>query len=200
LPLIKGKKVVVIGRYPGLEKIEQNAELVVLERQPGETDLPDPACEFVIPNADWVFMSATTIVNKTFPRLAELATNANLVLMGPTLPWIEELSEFGVDYLAGVRVRDQAKLETIVAEGGGTRIFDQAVEYCVHDFSKKHMEQAKKNIASVVEKRESLKEKMNAWYQTPKRGAFPQKEQLLTLDQQLSNLDLRYKRLWDANQ
>lgn len=198
LPLIENSNVVVIGRYPGLNLIENHCKLIVLERQPGESDLPDPACEFIIPEADWVFLSATSIMNKTFPRLADLAKNANLVLMGPSLPWIEELSDFGVDYIAGIRTLDELQLESIVMEGGGTRIFDHAVEYCIYDFTDKHMEQTKKQIASTVKKRNQLKSHMNEWYLTPGRGRFPDKDQLTNLDQHLSNLDTRYKRLWDT--
>ena len=200
LPKMKGKKVVVVGRYPGLEKIEKQLDLIVLERNPGENDLPDPACEYVIPDADWVFLSATSIINKTFPRLAELSLNANLVLMGPSLPWIEQLSEFGVDYLAGVRVVDDISLLSTVMEGGGVRLFDRAVEYCVYDFSQRHMSATREKIADVVSYRNRLKARMDAWYQTPGKGRFPESEQLSSLDEKLSGLDSRYKRLWDANQ
>ncbi len=85
--------------------------------------------------AGWVFMTATTLINKTFPRLAELSRNARLVLMGPTVPWLYDLAEYGVDYLAGVRVTDADKLRQTVAEGGGTRIFDEGLCYCVADLN-----------------------------------------------------------------
>jgi len=51
--------------------------------------------------------------------------------MGPSLPWLAGWREFGVDYLAGVRVRDAAAARQVVAEGGGTRLFAEAVEYAV---------------------------------------------------------------------
>ncbi|HEY9828403.1 MAG TPA: DUF364 domain-containing protein, partial [Stenomitos sp.] len=102
LPQIQGQQVVVVGRYPGLERYEQVAKISVLERQPTANDLPDTACEYLLPEADWVFLTATSIANKTFPRLVELAQQATLVLMGPTVPWLPELAEMGIDYLAGV--------------------------------------------------------------------------------------------------
>jgi uncharacterized protein (DUF4213/DUF364 family) len=131
LPLIKDKKVVVIGRYPGLSKYENQVNMTVIERQPTGQDLPDPACEYYLPEADWVFLTATSIVNKTFPRLVELSQNSQLVLMGPTLPWLPELGEMGINYLAGVRVTNLQALRQTVAEGGGVRIFATGVEYCV---------------------------------------------------------------------
>ncbi len=42
-----------------------------------------------------------------------------------------EWADFGVDYLAGVAVRDAERLVQIAAEGGGTRIFEDAVDYRV---------------------------------------------------------------------
>jgi len=66
----------------------------VLERQPGPGDLPDPMAEYLVPEADWVLLTAISIPNKTFPRLAELSHDAKLVLMGPTVPWLEEPAEF----------------------------------------------------------------------------------------------------------
>jgi len=131
LPLITGKRVVVIGRYPGLAQYERRTEITVIERQPSGQDLPDPACEYLLPEADWVFLTATSIANKTFPRLVELSQNAELVLMGPTVPWLPDLADMGIDYLAGVAVRQKETLRQTIAEGGGTRIFDTGVQYCV---------------------------------------------------------------------
>lgn len=130
-PRLAGRHVAVIGRYPGMERFSGDFELAVLERLPGEGDLPDPACEYVLPRSDWVFITASSIPNKTFPRLAELARDAQTVLMGPGTPWLPELAEFGIDYLAGVRVVDEEALRRTVAEGGGVRIFGDGVRYFV---------------------------------------------------------------------
>jgi uncharacterized protein (DUF4213/DUF364 family) len=135
LPLIRGKKVVVVGRYPGLSAYETEVDLTVLERQPGIQDLPDTACEYVLPEAEWVFLTATSIVNKTFPRLVELSQNAKLVLMGATVPWLADLADMGIDYLAGVAVSNPQKLRQTVAEGGGVRIYETGVQYRVLDLS-----------------------------------------------------------------
>lgn len=198
LPHLQGKRVVVVGRYPGLENGLDGVELTILERHPGPDDLPDPAAEYLLPEADWVFLTATSLINKTFPRLAELARDSNLVLMGPTTPWLAELAAFGVDYLAGVRVTDSDKLRDTVAEGGGTRIFDNGVQYCVADLGQKEMVQLKTAIADTVARREHLKLEMESWYTSHGSQRFPQRDELVQLDGKLSHLDSRYKRLWDA--
>jgi uncharacterized protein (DUF4213/DUF364 family) len=133
LPQLIGKKVVVIGRYPHIERYAEHIDLKILERQPTANDYPDSACEFLLADADWVFLTATSLINKTFPRLAELAQHTTTVLMGPTTPWLPQLAEFGIDYLAGVEVFDSEKLQQTVAEGGGTRIFETGVRYRVLD-------------------------------------------------------------------
>jgi len=131
LPQLAGRRVVVIGRYPGLDALARELDLVVLERQPGPGDLPDPACEYLLPAADWVFLTASSLANKTFPRLAELARGATTVLMGPGTPWLPDLTEFGIDYLAGVHIAHPEQLRRTVAEGGGTRLFEGGVGYAL---------------------------------------------------------------------
>lgn len=84
--------------------------------------LSDTAADYILPHADWVFITASSIANKTLPHLLSLTKNARVVLMGPSLPWSFEWAEFGVSYLAGVDVCDRGKLVEIASEGGGTRI------------------------------------------------------------------------------
>jgi len=128
-PLLSGAKVVVVGRYPGLEQTFADVQYHCLERAPAPGTLPDLASEYLLPEADWVFLTASAIANKSLPRLLECSRSARVVLMGPSLPWLAEWADFGVDFLAGVCVRDSEELLRIAAEGGGTRIFDRAVEY-----------------------------------------------------------------------
>jgi uncharacterized protein (DUF4213/DUF364 family) len=128
-PQLAGAKVAVVGRYPGLQQTFANLEYTCLERKPGPETLPDLACEYVLPEADVVFLTASAIANKSLPRLLELSQHARVVLMGPSLPWLAEWADFGVDYLAGVTVHDPAMAWQVAAEGGGTRLFETAVEY-----------------------------------------------------------------------
>jgi uncharacterized protein (DUF4213/DUF364 family) len=194
---LSGKKVVIIGRYPGIESLkDDDIDLVVLERNTVDDDLPDPAAEYLLRDADWVFLSATTLINKTFPRLADLAAHAKLVLIGPTTPWISELAEFGIDYLAGVQITDPQLLRQTVGEGGGTRIFETGVRYAVADLHTDEISRLKSAISSIVAQREQYKTRLEAWYQNSNRP-YPHKQILIHLDEQLSALDTRYKQCWD---
>lgn len=130
-PKLAGKKVAVIGHYPNLEPFPEATQWHCIERNPRFGDLPDIAAEFVLPESDWVFITASSIVNKTLPGLLRLSAKAKVVLMGPSLPWMASWKDFGVDYLAGIEVMDLNSLWQIAAEGGGTRIFENSVRYRV---------------------------------------------------------------------
>jgi uncharacterized protein (DUF4213/DUF364 family) len=200
LPQITGKRVVVIGRYPGLDRFAtaHNLDLTVLERQPDGDDLPDCACEYLLPKAEWVLITASTITNKTFPRLAELSRDAMTVLMGPTTPWLPELYHFGIDYLAGVEVVDAEDLRCTLAEGGGVRIFDSAVRYRVAPISIEASKVwARQMIAQTAQERENLKREMEDWYQQGNATRFPQFARLESVTRRLSRLDTCFQRLWD---
>jgi uncharacterized protein (DUF4213/DUF364 family) len=199
LPRLLGKKVVVVGRYPGIEQLAEQIDLSIIERQPLLDDYPDPACEFLLPDADWVFLTASSITNKTFPRLAELARHATTVLMGPTVPWLPELHEFAIDYLAGIEVIDPEKLVQIVAEGGGVRIFDDAVRYRIVDLTPvTSIAWLKSQIAQDYSDRQDLSRAMEQWYGSGKKGRYPEFDQLNHLTAKLSRMDSSYKCLWDA--
>lgn len=130
-PRLEGQRVVVVGRYPGLERLWEGFAYRCLERTPQDGDLPDTAAEYVLPEADWVFVTASSLANKSLPRLLELSRQARVVLMGPSLPWLEGWRAFGVDYLAGVQVLDGPAARLVVAEGGGTRLFAGPVQYAL---------------------------------------------------------------------
>lgn len=197
-PRLEGKKVVIIGRYPGLDTLTTGMQVSVLERVPGVSDLPDPAAEFMLPEADWVFITASSLANKTFPRLAQLSQQAVTVLMGPSLPWLSGWADFGIDYLAGVQVVNPEAAMQIAAEGGGMRLFGDGVRYALADIGLVRMQALKQEIASCYERRLQLKNQMTQWYEAGNTSRFPDYSALLAIDETLSRLDLCYKRQWDA--
>jgi uncharacterized protein len=95
----------------------------VLEKQPTGNYLPDVACEFLLSKADWFFITTTSIPNKIYPWLAQLASSAKTVLMEPTTLW----------YLAGVEIVNPDLFEQTIAQGGGVKIFEQCERYRIAD-------------------------------------------------------------------
>ncbi|WP_019865790.1 Rossmann-like domain-containing protein [Methylovulum miyakonense] len=200
LPQLQGKNVVVIGHYPGIERYQNQMRLTVLEKQPTAGDLPDAASEFLLPNADWVFLTASSIPNKTFPRLAELSGNAKTVLMGPTVPWLPQLHEFGIDYLAGVEVTDANALYHTAAQGGGVRIFQNGVRYRIAQLTPAtSLAWLKRQIADCAAERLRLTAEMENWYNTGNTGRYPAYRLLEEANARLSRLDSSYKLLWDSH-
>lgn len=197
-PCLRNKKVAVVGRYPGLERYRAELDITVLEMDPGSNDLPAQACETILPAADWVFLTGTSIPNQTFPRLAELSANATTVLMGPTVPWLPELADFGIDYLAGTRVNDFEGLHRAIGEGAGKAIFEKYVSYHIMDLRVSEMNWLKVAIENTVAKREHLKQEMESWYANRAGKSFPKRVELEEVDRRLSDLDLRFRRVWDA--
>ncbi len=198
LPQLRDKNVVVIGHYPGIERYQSQMRLTVLERTPKEFDLPDSAAEFLLPNADWVFITASSIPNKTFPRLAELAQHATTVLMGPTVPWLPQLHEFGIDYLAGIEVIDTEALQATICQGGGVRIFNQGVRYRVAELAPNtSMTWLKREIAECYAEKSRLTSAMDNWYASGHHHRFPDYASLEYVNNKLSRLDSSFKALWD---
>ena len=127
-PHMKDGKVTVIGHFPHVyELAERCDELTVLERSCSEGDLPDPACEYVLPSQDVVFITGTTTTNKTLPRLLELSHNPLCILTGPSVVASPILFDYHADVLAGSVVNDPEKTSFAVRSGQG-RLFGEAVQ------------------------------------------------------------------------
>lgn len=200
LPLLENNNVVVVGHYPGIERYRDRMHLSVLEKQPTGDDLPDSASEFLLPGADWVFLTSSSIPNKTFPRLVELAEQANTVLMGPTTPWLPQLHEFGIDYLAGVEITDPQALYHAAAEGGGVNIFGQGLRYRITKLSpERSMDWLKRQIADCALEKSRLSEGMDRWYAAGNSQRYPEYTLLEQINTRLSRMDSSYKSLWDMH-
>jgi uncharacterized protein (DUF4213/DUF364 family) len=107
--------------------------LYILERGAGREEgiLPDTACEEVVPEADVVVITGSSLANGTVDRLLELASGARTVaLVGPTVSCVPDpLFSRGVDYTGGIRIRDADKALQVIAEGGGTPRLRMAGEF-----------------------------------------------------------------------
>lgn len=116
---VSGKKVVVIGHFPfAPEALNQAGELIMLERNVQPGDLPDSACEYELFDADYVFISGSSFVNKTAPRLMELSRNAYSIMLGPSTPLYPALFEFGVNEITGlVTFNPEAMCSTLSTPG-----------------------------------------------------------------------------------
>jgi hypothetical protein len=124
-PVLAGKKVTVVGHFPDLDELAAVCRLSILERNPQDGDFPDPACEYILEDQDFLFMTGVTLTNKTLPRLMELGRTARMVLVGPSVPLTPFWFGKGIASLAGTSVIDTDSVWQHVAQGGERSIFKQ---------------------------------------------------------------------------
>ena len=122
-PYIKDKKVAVIGHFPNIEHLQEFCQLSILERMPQKGDYPDPACEYLLPEQEVVFITGAAFINKTMPRLLTLAKDAQIILVGPSVPISTALFDHGVDVISSSVVLNEELVWRAVKQGGRTKIF-----------------------------------------------------------------------------
>ncbi len=126
---IKDKNIAVIGHFPDLEiKLKDHCNLSILERNPSKGDYPDPACEYILRDQDYVFITGMALTNKTLPRLLELSRKkAKISIVGPSIPIAKVLSDYGVSNISGFCVLDSEMLDLIIRSGGRRSIFKSGI-------------------------------------------------------------------------
>jgi uncharacterized protein (DUF4213/DUF364 family) len=120
---LAGKRVTVVGHFPDLDQVAEVCELSILERNPQPGDFPDPACEYILHDQDYLFMTGVTLINKTLPRLLELGSRARVALVGPSVPLSPLWFGKGVSLLAGTVVVEPERLWKHVALGADRSVF-----------------------------------------------------------------------------
>ena len=123
--------VVVVGHFPRVTAIADYANLTVLERKcSDEWDTPDPACEYVMPEADYAFITGVTLINKTAPRLLTLAKDAHVTMVGPSVVMAPALFSWGADSLSGSVVSDPEAVRFGTRNGAG-KLFGRALQMVI---------------------------------------------------------------------
>ena len=87
----------------------------VLGRSCRDEWIPDPACEYVMPTADYAFITSVTLINKTAPRLSDPRQDATVCMVGPSIMTLY-LFEWGVESLSGSVVAESGNREVRLQE------------------------------------------------------------------------------------
>jgi uncharacterized protein (DUF4213/DUF364 family) len=138
-----GENVVVVGTFvPFLKSLKRaRQQFTVLEMDPA-TLKPDELPYFraadqadtVLPSADVVLITGTTLVNDTLEHLLALCRPAaRVVVVGPTVCLLPDaFLRRGVDVLGGIRVTAADTFLDVLAEGGsGCHFFGRSAEKVV---------------------------------------------------------------------
>jgi len=116
-------QVALIGHFPFVSRLkDQVKKLWVLELNPKEDDLPATAAREIIPQADILAITATTLINHTFEEIFNFRKpGAKVLLLGPSTPLSPVLFQYGVDVLSGSIVEDPDIVLRLVRQGATFR-------------------------------------------------------------------------------
>ena len=103
-----GKNVAVVGHFPFVDAVRSAfANFWVLEKRPQPGDHHASMAATLLPQADVVAITATTLLNGSLAGLLDLCPKGSLViLLGPTTPFAPSLFDYGITVLAGCDCED----------------------------------------------------------------------------------------------
>jgi uncharacterized protein (DUF4213/DUF364 family) len=118
-----GRRVVIVGHFPFTERVRRAAsECWVVELHPRPGDVPADRASEVIPQADVVALTGTSLINHTFDDLVHLCPPDTFVLLlGPSAPLSPVLFEWGVSGVSGTLVVEPARVLRSVGQGATFR-------------------------------------------------------------------------------
>ncbi len=138
-----GEHVVVVGAFvPFLKALKRSGQQYTVLEMDSATLKPDELPHFrpaeeagsVVPSADVVLITGTTLLNDTLENLLALCRpEARVVMVGPTVGLLPDaFLRRGVDVLGGVRVTVSDAFLDVLAEGGsGYHFFGRSAEKVV---------------------------------------------------------------------
>ena len=118
-----GRRVAIVGHFPFVERVRKAAaECWVLELRPRPGDLPAERAAEVLPQADVIALTGTSLINHTFDDVIGLCrTDTFVILLGGSAPLTPVLFERGVDAVSGTRVVDVPAALRAVGQGATYR-------------------------------------------------------------------------------
>jgi uncharacterized protein (DUF4213/DUF364 family) len=118
-----GRRVAIVGHFAFVEQVRQAAaECWVLELHPRPGDLPAGRATEVLPQADVIALTGTSLINHTFDDLIGLCRpDAFVILLGGSAPLASVLFDRGVDAVSGTRVVDVPAALQAVGQGATFR-------------------------------------------------------------------------------
>lgn len=120
----QGRVVTIVGHFPFVDALRKRCrELLIFERGRGKRpgDLGPERMEEMIPRADIVAISATTLINHTLKEILPFVRpEAFTMMLGPSTPMTPCLFDLGFDVLCGTLVEDADVVLRAVEQGAVT--------------------------------------------------------------------------------
>ena len=122
------RRVAIVGHFPFVERVRRAAATCwVVELHPHPGDLPAEQATEVLPQADVVALTGTSLINHTFDALIGLCRpDAFVLLLGASAPLSPVLFKTGVDAVSGTLVTDPERVLRSVSQGATFRQIKRA--------------------------------------------------------------------------
>ncbi|MCD6413755.1 MAG: DUF364 domain-containing protein [Elusimicrobia bacterium] len=114
----RGKTVAVIGNFPFVGKLKKSAKkLFVFDTNPQEGVFPAEEEYRLLPEADVVAITGTSLINHTFENIiSNIKKDAYKIMLGPSVPLSPVLFDYGIDAVSGTIVEDESLLLTYLRQ------------------------------------------------------------------------------------
>jgi len=120
-----GKKIAVIGHFPFVMRLRKEAQELWVFELPGRGrpgDITGKEIETLLPQADVVAISSTTLINHSLGKILSLTAPAAVkILLGPSTPLSPVLFDHGFDVLSGSIVIDRNQTLESISQGANFR-------------------------------------------------------------------------------
>ncbi len=123
----ESKKIVVIGAFPGIKSILPGASVIEADPRPGE--YPTIAMDALLSGCSGAIVSASTLINRSLPRILTLAQGRPLGLIGAATPLSPRLWDYGPNLLGGFIVRSPSALAQAIRAGARANDFGEFGRY-----------------------------------------------------------------------
>lgn len=123
-----GRRVAVVGHFPFVERVREAAAVCwVVEKRPRPGDVAADRAAEVLPQADVVALTGTSLINHTYDDLVRLCRpDAFVLVLGPSTPLSPLLLADGVDGVSGTWVVDPSQVLRSVSQGATFRQIKRA--------------------------------------------------------------------------
>jgi hypothetical protein len=110
-----GKNLMVVGHFPFVNIIRPYVRnLWVMEKKPGAEHISEEEGYQLLPEADVVAITGSSLINHTFGRImSHCRSNSFKIMLGPSTPLSPVLFDYGLDAIGGALVE---VVNTVVAE------------------------------------------------------------------------------------
>jgi len=116
---LRDKVIGMVGHLKHKDELfAQAKQLYIMEMNAWDGDYPASACEALIPECNILMITGSAFINKTMPRLLDLAEKAFTIVTGPSAPMAPQLVEkFDIQRVAGFIPSDKQLLWQFVSAG-----------------------------------------------------------------------------------